>query len=321
MSRRYLAGRLVQILVTLAGILTISFGLIHLAPGDAVGALAGEFGDENYYAYMRAKFGLDQPLPEQFVTYAGNVLRGDLGVSFVHGRPVAQVIGERLPPTLLLMGTAITLSTTAGIGLGILAARRPFGPFDLGVSAFSLIGYAMPAFWLAQLAIMAFAFSAGWFPIHGMTNPRSVSTGLERLIDIAHHLVLPALALATQQIALTARLTRASMIEAAGQDYIRTARAKGLSRGQAMRRHALPNALLPTLTVVGDRVGFLFAGAVVTEIVFAWPGIGRLLLSSLQTRDHPMLLGILLLVALAVVAANLVTDLLYAWLDPRIRFS
>lgn len=316
-----MAGRLLQIVASVAGIVTISFGLIHLAPGDAVGALAGEFGDEQYYALMRERFGLDRPLPEQFLTYAGNVLTGDLGVSFIHGRPVAEVIAERLPATLLLMVTATVLSTVTGMALGVLAARRPFGPFDLGVSGFSLVGYATPSFWLGQLALMTLAFSAGLFPIHGMTDPRVVSAGWARTMDVAHHLVLPALVLATQQLALVARLTRSGMVEASERDYVRTARAKGLTRTQALRRHALPNALLPTLTVVGERVGFLFSGAVVTEVVFAWPGIGRLLLSSLQTRDHPVLLGMLLMVAVAVVVTNLVVDLLYGWLDPRIRFS
>jgi peptide/nickel transport system permease protein len=320
-TRRYVAGRLLQILAAIAAIVIISFGLIHLAPGDAVGALAGEYGDAEYYAFMREKFGLDRSLPDQFLTYAGNILRGDLGVSFVHGRPVAEVIGERLPATLMLMVTAIILSTLAGIGLGAMSARRPFGPFDLGVSVACLIGYATPSFLLAQVALLTLAFYAGLFPIHGMTDPRIVTTGLAHITDVAHHLVLPAMVLATQQIALTARLTRAGIIEASGRDFIRTARATGLSQGQALRRHALPNALLPVVTIIGGRVGFLFSGAVLTEIVFAWPGIGRLMLSSLQTRDHPVLLGILLMVAFAVVVANLLTDLIYAWLDPRIRYN
>lgn len=320
MSYRYVVRRLLQVLPSVAGIIVLSFLLVHLAPGDPIGALAGDFGDERYYAFMRAKFGLDRSLPEQFLTYAGNVLRGDLGDSFIHGRPVFDVIGERLPATLMLMVTALAVSSAAGIVLGALAARRPFGKLDFAVTTVSLLGYATPSFWLAQVALLSLAFYGGLFPISGMTDPRVVHTGLARVLDVAYHLALPALVLAASEIALVTRLTRTGLLEAMGREYVRTARAKGLPEGRALVRHALPNALLPVVTIIGGRVGFLFTGAALIEIVFAWPGLGRLLLSAVQTRDYPLILGMFLMVAFSVVLANLVTDLLYARIDPRIRY-
>jgi len=310
-----------QVVPTVSGILVVVFFMIHLAPGDPVEALAGQSGDAAYYAFMRRKFGLDRPLLEQFFTYAGNILRGDLGTSFIHGRPVFDVILERLPATLLLMGTALALSSLGGIVLGTLAARRPFGRLDLTVGAASLVAYAAPSFWLAQVAVLGLSFYAGVFPIQGMTDARTVTTGFARALDIAHHLVLPALVLALQELALIVRLTRAGLLEASGRDYLRTARAKGLGETRVMTRHALPNALLPVVTIVGGRLGFLFSGVVVVEIVFGWPGLGRVLLSATLARDYPILLGILMLVAFSVVLANLLMDLVYARLDPRIRLT
>jgi peptide/nickel transport system permease protein len=320
-NSRYVARRLVQVVPTVSGILVVVFFLIHLAPGDPVEALAGQSGDAAYYEFMRRKFGLDRPLLEQFFTYAGNILRGDLGISFIHGRQVADVILERLPATLLLMGTAIVLSSLGGIVLGTLAARRPFGRLDLTVGAASLVGYAAPSFWLAQLAVLGLSFYAGAFPIQGMTDARTVTTGFAHALDVAHHLVLPALVLALQELALVVRLTRAGLLEASGRDFLRTARAKGLAESRVITRHALPNALLPVVTIVGGRLGFLFSGAVVVEIVFGWPGLGRVLLSATLARDYPILLGILMLVAFSVVFANLLMDLVYARLDPRIRLN
>ncbi|MDP9072551.1 MAG: ABC transporter permease [Actinomycetota bacterium] len=322
MTSGYLLRRLLQVLPAVAGIVVVTFVVVHLAPGDPVVALAGESGDEAYLELMRAKFGLDRPLPAQFVTYAGNLLRGDLGVSYLQGRPVVAVIGDRLPATLLLMATAVTLSTTAGVALGALAARRPFGRMDLAVNATALVGSATPAFWLAQLALLTLAFRAGLFPVQGMTDARSAPGGLARAADVAHHLALPALVLAASQVALVARLTRTGLVQQLGAQYVRTARAKGISAGRVLVGHALPNALLPVVTVIGSRmVGFLFSSAVLVEVVFAWPGLGQLLLSATQTRDYPILLGLVLLVALSVVVANLLTDLTYGWIDPRIRYD
>jgi peptide/nickel transport system permease protein len=320
MSARYLLRRLAQVVPAVAGIVIVAFVVIHAAPGDPVLALAGEHGDPAYYAFIRAKFGLDRPLPEQLLVYAANVVRGDLGVSYVHGRPVVAVVLERLPATLLLMTSALVVSSIAGILLGIAAARRADRPTDLVVRIAALVGYATPSFWLAQIAALTLALGTGLFPVQGITDARQTWTGWRHAADIVHHLALPALVLAANELALTARLVRSGVLEALATDYIRTARAKGLPE-PAVIRHALRNALLPVVTVIGGRIGMLFTGAVLVETVFAWPGLGQLLLSSIQTRDIPVLLALFLLVSLAVILANLVTDLAYAWLDPRIRYE
>ncbi|HEX2048537.1 MAG TPA: ABC transporter permease [Acidimicrobiales bacterium] len=320
MNRRYVVRRLLQVLPAVASILVVTFGVVHAAPGDPVVAVAGESGNEEYYAFMREKFGLDRPLHVQFVTYTSNVLRGDLGTSFVQGERVSTLIVERLWPTFLLMGTALLVSTVGGITLGALAARRPFGPFDLAVSTGALIGYALPVFWLAQLAMLTIAFRTGWFPIQGMTTARADYRGLAHYADVARHLVLPALVLAASEVALISRIARTGILAEMSSDYVRVAQAKGLSPSGALVRHALRNALLPVVTVVGTRIGFLFSGAVLVETVFGWPGLGRLVLSAAQTRDHPVLLGMVLVVAFSLVVANLLTDLLYSRVDPRIRY-
>ena len=320
MNRRYVVRRLLQVLPAVASILIVTFAVVQAAPGDPVVAVAGESGNEEYYDFMREKFGLDRPVVEQFWTYATNVLRGDLGVSFVQGQEVVDLILERVPATLLLMGSALLVSTVGGIVLGALAARRPFGPFDLGVSTGALIGYALPSFWLAQLAMLTIAFRTGWFPIQGMTDARADYTGLAHYMDVARHLVLPSLVLAASEVALITRIARTGILAEMDSDYIKVAQAKGLSPTGALVHHALRNALLPVVTVVGTRIGFLFSGAVLVETVFGWPGLGRLVLSAAQTRDHPLLLGMVLLVAFSLVLSNLLTDLLYARVDPRIRY-
>ena len=316
----FVLRRVARAVPAVFAILVITFLMIHLAPGDAVDALAGAGGDEATYEHLRASLKLDRPLWEQFGAYVGNLARGDLGVSFVQGgTPVAELIAQRLPATLLLVLTALALSSLGGIVLGSLAARRPFGPVDLGLSTPALVGFAIPSFWLAQLALMAFAFGAGWFPIQGMTDARADHTGWAAAFDVAHHLVLPALVLATTELALVMRVTRAGVLREMGEDYLRTARSKGVSEWAVIFRHALPNALLPVVTVVGYRLGLLFTYAAVTEIVFGWPGLGTLLVNASQSRDRPLLLGLVLLVSVSVVVTNLVTDLVYGWIDPRIR--
>jgi peptide/nickel transport system permease protein len=317
---RYLLRRLAQILPTVAGLLVLTFCIIHLAPGDPVIALGGEHGDAAYYAFLRTRFGLDRPLPEQLLTYVTNVVRGDLGTSFVHGRSVAAVIGERLPATLLLALTALVLSSVAGVGLGALAARHRRRPADVTLNAAALLGYATPSFWLGQMALVALAVGTGLFPVQGMTDARNPQTGFGYVLDVLHHLALPALVLAVNELALTTRLVRTGLLEALGTDYVRAARAKGLPEGLVIR-HALRNVMLPVITVIGSRAGMFLSGAVLVEVVFAWPGLGRLLLSSLLARDYPVLLGMFLLISLCVILANLITDLAYAWLDPRIRYQ
>jgi peptide/nickel transport system permease protein len=320
MTRRYVVRRLLQVLPAVASILIVTFAIVHAAPGDPVVAVAGESGNQQYYDFMREKFGLDRPLPQQFVTYAGNVLTGDLGTSFAQGQRVSSLIAERIPATLLLVGSALAVSTLGGVALGALAARRPFGAFDLAVSTTALVGYALPVFWMAQVAMLTIAFRTGWFPIQGMTDARANWTGIHHLLDVGRHLALPSLVLAASEVALITRVARTGILAEMESDYVRVAQAKGLSSTGALLHHALRNALLPVVTVVGTRIGFLFSGAVLVETVFGWPGLGRLVLSAAQTRDHPVLLGMVLLVAFSLVLANLVTDLVYARVDPRIRY-
>lgn len=313
--------RLFQGALGVVAILLITFTLVQLAPGDAVDALATEGADPEYLDSLRVQLRLDRPWPEQFLAYSANVLRGDLGRSFVQGETVARLIADRLPATLLLMGTALTLSSVGGVALGSLAARRPFGAFDLGLTTTTLMGSAVPAFWLAQIVLLTVAFPTELFPLSGMTDPRAMNTGLDHVLDVAHHLVLPALVLAVTELALVTRLTRTGLLEELGRDYVRTARSKGLSEEVVVSHHALPNALLPVVTVIGARVGFLFSEAVLAETVFGWPGLGRLIVTAAETRDRPLLLGIALVVAFSVIVANLVVDLVYGRIDPRIRYS
>lgn len=318
MNTRFIVRRLLQVVPTAFGIIFICFILIHAAPGDPIVALAGEHGDAEYYAFMRQRFGLDQPLPGQLVTYFSRVAVGDLGVSYVQGRPTLAVIMERIPATLLLTGTALLVALLVAVPLGALAARRPDGARDVAINTMVVALYSAPAFWIAQLAMLVLALKAGLFPVQGMTTAGDAATSANAL-DIARHLALPAMVLAFQELAVFARLTRSGVIDEFGRDHIRTARAKGVSERVVLVKHALPRALYPVVTVAGARVGQLIAGAVVIEIVFGWPGMGRLLLEALQSRDTPVLLGLFMAVSLTVIIANLVTDLAYAAMDSRIR--
>jgi peptide/nickel transport system permease protein len=317
----YLLRRLIQIPLLWLGIVVFTFFLIHAAPGDPIVYLAGEYGNQAYYDEMRAKYGLDRPLPEQLALYLRAVAAGDFGYSFKYGQPVLTIIMSRAPATLLLMGAAFCLSLLVGVFLGVLAAWRPYSLGDFAINVGALTGYSLPVFWLAQLAIIYLALHLGWFPVQGMTGARVKLTGWPLLLDIGHHLVLPALVLAAQQVALITRLTRSAMIENLIQPYVLAARARGVRTRALLLRHALRNALLPLVTVVGGRIGFLLTGAVLTETVFAWPGLGRLLLDATLARDYPLLMGLFMLISAAVIVANLATDVAYTLLDPRVDFN
>ncbi|HKH50646.1 MAG TPA: ABC transporter permease [Mycobacterium sp.] len=317
----YLIRRAGQFIPTIAAILLIGFLLIHLAPGDPVLALAGDNGDAQYYADMRARFGLDEPLPVQLAKYAGNLVTGDLGTSYMQGRPVAEIIAERLPATVLLTASALLISALVGVAVGVYAATRHNRLGDHVVTATTLAVYAAPVFLLGQLAILVLALRTGWFPVQGMTDPRGDTTSLRAGIDVAHHLALPMLVLAAQEVAAVAQITRAGMVNELGSDHVRTARAKGVTERVVLTRHALRRVLPSVVTVLGERVGHLVAGAVVVEAVFGWPGIGRLLVTAMQSRDIPIVMGVFLIVAVTVVIANLLTDLLYVKLDPRVRLG
>jgi peptide/nickel transport system permease protein len=269
---------------------------------------------------MRARFGLDRPLPEQLGRYVLNVAQGDFGYSFAYRQPVFQVILSRVPATVLLALSGLAVATLLGLWLGTLAARHASTPLDHLISAGTLVGYSMPAFWLGQVLLILFAGGLGLFPVQGMTTARGGYSGLWYALDVLWHLVLPATTLGLLQLALVTRLTRTGLLEVLAEDFVRTARAKGLPPRVVLYGHALRNALLPVVTVVGGHVGTLLAGAVLTEIIFAWPGLGRLLYDATLARDYPLLMAIFLLVSASVVVVNLLTDLTYTALDPRVRY-
>ena len=317
----YALKRIAQALPLILVIIAINFALIHAAPGDPVDILLGQGeADPQVVAQLREEFGLDQPLPVQMGRYYAKVLSLDLGQSFRYREPVFDLILGRLPATLLLMGTALVLSTVLAVTLGVIAARRPYSALDNGVTLFALAGYSMPVFWLGQLLLIVFALKLDWFPAQGMQSIRAPAEGFGRVLDIAHHLVLPAVTYSLYHLALLFRLTRAKMQDVLAQDYIQTARAKGLSETQTLIGHALPNALLPIVTVLGLNFGFMLAGSVLTETVFAWPGTGRLLYEAILARDYPLLMGLFVCLSSMVVLVNVATDLAYALIDPRVVY-
>ncbi len=319
----YILRRLLQLVPTLTAIVVITFAVVQLIPGDPATTLAGEDADQVTIAKVRAEYGLDKPLPTQFAQYVGRLVRGDLGQSYKQAMPVMEVIGRTLPPTLLLTGTALVISTLIGIVLGVVAARRPSGVTDHVIATTSLVAFAVPGFWLAQLAIILFVLRVPLFPLGGYSLFGSdAPTGLGHLADVGYHLMLPALVLATSEVAAVTRITRSGLLTELGANYTRVAEAKGLRPEDVLSRHALRNALLPVVTLIGTRVGFLFSGAVVIEALFSWPGLGGLLRASATTsKDPPLLLGIVIVTSLAIVLANLVTDLVYTRIDPRVRLG
>ena len=303
-------------------VLAVNFTLIHAAPGDPAMVIAGEMGgaDEAAMAAIRKNYGLDKPLPEQFVTYIGRSLRGDLGLSYTYNRPVQELIMGRLGPTILLVLTALIGAIFVGTLMGVLASRRPDSLFSGVVTVFSLIGYAMPVFWTGILLVILFGKVWPIMPIAGMRDVRLAGGGAwASALDVLHHLVLPAVTLGLIYLAQYSRLARASMLEVLSSDYIRTARAKGLGDGAVTFKHALRNAMMPLVTIAGLQFGNLISGAVLVETVFSWPGLGTLALDAILGRDYPTLLGVLTFSAVLVIVANLVTDLSYRWIDPRLR--
>ena len=313
--------RLLQAIPIIIAIVVMNFLLLQLAEGDAVDVLAGEAGSATpeYMAELRAKFGLDQPVPVQLLVYLKNVLTFYLWYSFRHDMPVSTLLLDRVVPTLLLMVATITLAVGFGIFLGLLAATGLNTWRDTAISIFALITYATPLFWVGLMLIVVFSLNLGWFPTSGMENFTMFYTGWARVLDIAHHLVLPTITLSLFYLAIYTRLMRASMLEQYGQDYVTTARAKGVTERRIVFVHILGNALLPVVTMAGVQVGALIGGSVIVESVFAWPGLGMLAFEALFARDLNLLLGIFLWSALLVVAVNIVVDIVYSMLDPRIE--
>ena len=318
---KYVLRRLIQVVPTVFGVTFITFVLVHLAPGDPVEVLASGNGDAAYYQFMRAKYRLDDPLLTQLWTYVTNVLRGDFGTSYLTGESVVRMIMPRIGLTLLLAISSIVVSTSVGLTFGTLAAWRVNRLLDMAVLRISVFVAAAPSFWIAQVMLLVFALRLGIFPTDGRNSPGFEGTGLAMALDTLWHLVLPMSVLAIQESSTIARLTRTGIVDQLGEDHIRLARAKGLGDLQVILRHALRRSLTSVMTVIGGRIGHVFSGAVVVELIFGWPGLGQLILSSSQSRDTPVLLGVLMLIAAAVVLMNLLTDLSYMIIDPRVRLK
>lgn len=313
--------KLANAALLLLAVLVLNFALVYAAPGDPVEALVGEMGGATpeMIEDLRRQFGLDEPLYVQIGTYLGNVLRGDLGHSLYFDQPVTQLILDRIGPTLLLVTTALLTAIIIGTMLGVFSAQKRRSLFSHLVTVLSLAGFSAPVFWVGIMLILLLSVSIPILPISGMSSADGATTGLAYALEVLHHLILPALTLALIYLAFYSRLSRASMLEVLGSDYVRTARAKGLAHRLVIYKHALRNAVLPVITFAGLQFGQVISGAVLVETVFAWPGLGTLAFDSILRRDTPTLLGILFFSALMVVVMNLLTDLVYRRVDPRIK--
>jgi peptide/nickel transport system permease protein len=319
----FLLRRGVKAAIVVVAIVICNFFLIHAAPGDPASVIAGQSGaaDERFLAQLRQQFGLDEPLHVQLWLYLKGVLTLDLGFSHRQQQPVAKLILERLPATLLLTGAAFVFAVSAGVALGTLAAQRVGRWADSLITVLALTFYATPLFWVGLMLVLLFGVWLEWLPVFGMMTVGADLHGIAFALDVGRHLVLPALTLGLFYMAVYARLTRATMLEVADQDFVKTARAKGVPEAQVTRRHVLRNALLPVITFAGIQAGQLVGGAILVETVFAWPGIGRLAFEALLARDYPVLMGVFFATSVMVVLFNLLTDLLYAVVDPRVEVA
>jgi peptide/nickel transport system permease protein len=302
-------------------VIVLNFLLIQIAPGDAATAIAGDqsASDPEVIEQIREQYGLDKPLATQLFIYIGNVLQGDLGQSIWFNEPVTDLLLERIGPTLLLSAAALTFAVVIGVTVGTIAARRPESLFSHAITVLALVGFAMPAFWTGLLLLILVGVNFDFFPVSGFQDIDFEGNWFEAWLDIGQHLILPALTLGIIYLAQYSRLSRASMLEVLESDYVRTARAKGLSERSVTFKHALRNGVIPVVTILGLQFGAVLSGAILVESVFAWPGLGRLAFEAVTRRDTPVLLGVLLLVSVAVIIANLLTDLVYRLIDPRIR--
>jgi peptide/nickel transport system permease protein len=314
----YIGRRLLQMIPLLFGISVILFGVIQAAPGGPEGALleTGRFIDPEVIEAYRERLGVDQPVHIQYVRWVGGALQGDLGVSFSTTRPVTEMITERLPATLELMGASFLLAAILAFGLGTLSAVKQYSWFDHVGTGFSFVGIAMPVFWFALILQLVFGVWLQWLPVAGTETVGATSLG-----DHLLHLVMPATVLSLRYVAGWSRYLRSSLLTALRTDYVRTARAKGLRERAVVGIHAARNALIPVVSVMALNLAGLFSGAVITETIFAWPGVGRMFVQAMFARDYPLLMGILMLGSVMVVFFNLIADLVYGVLDPRIRYE
>ncbi|MDA3937763.1 MAG: ABC transporter permease [Spirochaetia bacterium] len=302
---KYIIRRLLLLLPVMLGVIFLVFFIISLTPGNVASMILGDGATDERIVELREEMGLNDPLIIQYGRYMGSLLRGDMGVSYADGRSVAGEIGQRFPNTFKLTITAIILSVLISIPIGVISATKQYSIFDNLGMILALIGISMPSFWIGLILIIAFSLNLGWFPSGGMSGVMS--------------LILPAFTLAIASTASITRTTRSSMLEVIRQDYINTAKAKGVSKNKVITKHALRNALIPAITVIGLEFGVLLGGAVLTETVFSWPGIGRLMVQSIQRKDTPMVLGCIIVFTLSFSIVNLLIDILYAYLDPRIK--
>ncbi|MEM7322770.1 MAG: ABC transporter permease [Actinomycetota bacterium] len=318
-----IAARIAQALGLILAVIVLNFVLIHIAPGDAATAIAGDqsASDPEVIEEIRAQYGLDEPFIVQLGTYIGNVLQGDLGDSIWFNEPVTDLLLERIWPTVLLSAAALTFAVILGVTIGTIAARRPESLVSHAVTVLALVGFAMPAFWTGLLLLILIGINFDFFPVSGYRSLDFEGNWLQAWLDTGQHLILPALTLGIIYLAQYSRLSRASMLEVLESDYVRTARAKGLSERSVTFKHGLRNGIIPVVTILGLQFGAVLSGAILVESVFAWPGLGRLAFEAVTRRDTPVLLGVLLLVSIAVIVANLLTDLVYRFIDPRIRVS
>jgi ABC-type dipeptide/oligopeptide/nickel transport system permease component len=303
----FILRRVLLSIPTLFGVLVVAFLLLYVAPGDPVESMIGERADSVTIARLRAQLRLDDPLPQRFIHYAGSVVRGDLGNSYITNRPITQDIKERFPKTLELAGAAMLLATLIGLTLGVLSARKPGGFADRFALGIAYLGISFPVYWVGLLLILLFAVTLRWLPPSGYGSLR--------------FLVLPALTLGMRSIAFLARMTRSAMLEALNADFVRTARAKGLNERLVTLKHALRNALIPVITVLGLDFGAYLTGSILTETIFSWPGIGRYVVNAISRRDLPAIQGTVLFLSTVFVLVNLLTDLAYAKADPRVQYE
>lgn len=319
---RYLGVRVALAVPVVLAVLVLNFLIVHLAPGDPAQILAGDFADAATVQAIRVRYGLDKPVAVQLATYLTRVARGDLGYSFGYNQPVTQIIGTRVWATLLLVVSSQCLGIAFGLVLGVVAAQRYGSAVDTGIVSVTTVANSLPVFWLGLMLILVFGIWLKVLPTSGMVDVLGPRTGTAHLLDVLRHSILPAASLAAVWVAPNVlRITRASVAEVSGEQFVVTAHAKGLPERRILFRHVLRNAMLPNLTIIGLNLSLAFSGALLTETVFGWPGIGRLMYESMSQRDYPIMMGVFLVAAVAVVVGTIVVDLLYRLCDPRVELS
>jgi len=319
----YLLRRGIQTILTIFLIIILNFFIINFAPGDPVRVIAGEFAFSNpeYVENLRKRWGLDKPITERLIIYLTNLMKGDMGFSFRYMQKVSQIIGERILATLLLTFTSLILSFILGVSLGVYSARRHGKTIDISLSFIMLLLYSMPVFWLGILLMLFFSVHLKLFPIAGMFSSRVSYTGFMLVLDVLWHMFLPVLTLTLANLPIYYKITKASVLEQSNEDYVRTFKAYGLRRDKVFKKYILRNAILPPVTIFGLQLGFVLSGAALVEIIYGWPGMGRLLLDAAFYRDYPLLMGLYLVTAVSVALANFLTDITYMFLDPRVKLT